>query len=471
MAFPKFYLEPRKKNNSTQAINMFYSFYGQRLQYYTGVRIDPKFYKATDAKGKPNDRGDVNKIISENAPYATIIKNNLKQIAIDAQNIANTAKANKIPVTDKYLKAELDKIHKHEEVKNVTEHLDFITYYEKFISECKVGIRVMLKGKNVGQNYSHNAIKNYGSSLSACKRFMKSNNIKKLNFLDINKEFYEKFRIFCFSVENKHPSTFAGFIKDIKVIMNHAGEDEIHTGDGHKTQSFVVPSYEADTIFLNEEQIDAIAELDLSDNSKYVTHLVPARDKFKKNVFDRKGNKVLVKEKISYKVLEKARDMSLIGFYTALRFGNFSNLSVKSIDDNFIKVNQIKGGGYISIPILNKLRPVISKYPHQLPTLSLQKFNKYIKLVAELAGLTQLVETKSFKGNIEQTVTYRICDLISSHTCRRSYATNMFKRGIPTMLIMSATGHKTETKFLLYIRATNEDKANLMAEALKKIGL
>ena len=92
-------------------------------------------------------------------------------------------------------------------------------------------------------------------------------------------------------------------------------------------------------------------------------------------------------------------------------------------------------------------------------------------MVAELAGLTPLIETKSFKGNIEQTLTYRMCDLISSHTCRRSYATNMFKRGIPTMLIMSATGHKTETKFLLYIRATNEDKANLMAEALKKIGL
>jgi hypothetical protein len=39
------------------------------------------------------------------------------------------------------------------------------------------------------------------------------------------------------------------------------------------------------------------------------------------------------------------------------------------------------------------------------------------------------------------------------------------------MLIMSATGHKTETSFLKYIRANNDDKAKLLAETLLKLGL
>lgn len=45
MAKPKFYLEPRITATGDQAINMFYSFAGQRLQYYTGIRINPKYFR------------------------------------------------------------------------------------------------------------------------------------------------------------------------------------------------------------------------------------------------------------------------------------------------------------------------------------------------------------------------------------------------------------------------------------------
>jgi hypothetical protein len=78
MALPKFYLEPRKTKhdhvkNPKFAINMFYSFYGERLQYYTGIRIEAKFYKSEDNKGNPIDRSEVNKIISDSTPYAAVI--------------------------------------------------------------------------------------------------------------------------------------------------------------------------------------------------------------------------------------------------------------------------------------------------------------------------------------------------------------------------------------------------------------
>jgi hypothetical protein len=39
------------------------------------------------------------------------------------------------------------------------------------------------------------------------------------------------------------------------------------------------------------------------------------------------------------------------------------------------------------------------------------------------------------------------------------------------MLIMSATGHKSEGNFLKYIRSTDEQKANLLAETFIKLGL
>eukprot|EP01136_Pigoraptor_vietnamica_P003223 Opistho-1_new@32197 len=472
MALPKFYLESRKSTTGRKPINMFYSIYGQRLQYFCGVRLEEKFYKSVDSKGKPIDRSDVNKIISDAAPYAAQIKANLKQIALDVQNIANLAKANKIPVTKEYLRIELDKIHKHkEEVVEKKETYNFISFFIKMIDDSKQGIRRMQKGKNAGQKYSVNAIKNYGSTLAALKRFMAFNSFKKIEFSDVNKVFYEKFRSFCFDIEKKEISTFAGYIKDIKTVMNEANEAGHQIEDGHKAAMFVLPAYEADTVYLNDEQIDKIAALDFSNHNDFIIHQVPARDSKKNALFDKQGNRILMDEKIYFSTLDKVRDLALVGFYSGLRFGNFSNLKAKDVQGAFIKVKQIKTGAMVTIPIMQKLKPVLEKYPNDFPSFTNQKFNLYIKLIAKHAGLTELIEVKSFRGNIETVSKVPLYTQISSHTCRRSYATNMFRKGVPSMLIMSATGHSSESSFLKYIRATNEDKANLMAETLIKLGL
>lgn len=489
MALPVFYLEPRKNKSGLQPINMFYSIYGSRLQYYTGIRINPKYYLLTktvakkDSSGKstgeretiPTDRSKVSEIISDSAPGATFIKRSLIKMSIDAQDVAAVAKANGIPVTKQYLTEELDKIYKHkEEAELKTEaNFTFISFFSEIIEKSKSGNRTLLKGKRAGQRYTYNAIKNYNITLSAIKRFMEAQTpkLKSLQFIDINKSFYEKFKEFCYNNEGKEPSTFGGYIKYIKIIMNEAAERGLHTQSGHRSSSFLKPSYESDTIYLTWDQIDKIAELDLSDTSKFVINEVPAIDEFGKVKKDSKSERVMAHERIYYPVLDKCRDLALIGFYTGLRYGNFANLELNSIDEGFIKVKQIKTGSRIAIPIMEKLKPVLAKYPLGLPSLSNPKFNKYIKHVARIAGLTEEIETKNFKGNTLNITVNPIWKLIGSHTCRRSYCTNMFRMGMPSMLIQAASGHKSESSFLKYIRATNEDKAVLMAEQMKKLGL
>lgn len=51
------------------------------------------------------------------------------------------------------------------------------------------------------------------------------------------------------------------------------------------------------------------------------------------------------------------------------------------------------------------------------------------------------------------------CELITSHTCRRSFASNAYMADIPAISIMKITGHKTERAFLKYIRITPEENA------------
>jgi hypothetical protein len=55
-------------------------------------------------------------------------------------------------------------------------------------------------------------------------------------------------------------------------------------------------------------------------------------------------------------------------------------------------------------------------------------------------------------------------EAVSSHTARRSAATNMFKAGIPSISIMKITGHKTETQFIKYIKVSKEENAEMLMD-------
>ena len=54
------------------------------------------------------------------------------------------------------------------------------------------------------------------------------------------------------------------------------------------------------------------------------------------------------------------------------------------------------------------------------------------------------------------------CEMVSSHTARRTFASNAYRAGVPAMVIMKITGHRTETQFLKYIKITNDEAAKIM---------
>jgi integrase len=58
-------------------------------------------------------------------------------------------------------------------------------------------------------------------------------------------------------------------------------------------------------------------------------------------------------------------------------------------------------------------------------------------------------------------------ELVSSHVCRRSFATNLYGK-IDTLTIMKITGHKTEKQFLEYIKITPKEYAEKLKDFWKK---
>jgi hypothetical protein len=444
MPKPKFYLEPRTlpsgEQANEQAINMYYSIGGgKRLQYYTGVRTEVKYFRPECNKSNSI------KPIKSIAPYSEQNNNRLADIANRAVTIASEAKGDNHTV--RYVREQLDLIFKPKEIEPEFKH-SFISFFEKVIEDSKTGNRLIPKGKNAGARYSRNAIKNYGNALSAIKRYMQYFSIDTLQFEDIDKAFYERFRSFCYDIEQKEKSTFGALIKDIKTVMGESKTPDFNPDD------FIIPTYEADTIYLNIEQINKIEALDLTDYSKSHPYL--------------KDNKPAL---INYAVLEKVKDIFLIGCFTGLRYSDLNTLDLKSINGNFIdSIKQTKTTSRVTIPIMNRLKPVFAKYPDGLPTMSNQKFNDYIKMVAKLAGLNEQITIKNTKGNINNETTGPLFEFVSSHILRRSFSTNMFKAGISPMLIMGTTGHQRESSFLKYIRASSSDKAKLFSDALIKSG-
>ena len=56
---------------------------------------------------------------------------------------------------------------------------------------------------------------------------------------------------------------------------------------------------------------------------------------------------------------------------------------------------------------------------------------------------------------------YKKHELVSSHICRRSFATNHYGK-LPTPVIMAVTGHQSSKQFMSYINKVPKDDAEIL---------
>jgi len=162
--------------------------------------------------------------------------------------------------------------------------------------------------------------------------------------------------------------------------------------------------------------------------------------------------------------LSKVRDLFLIGCYTALRYSDWRKVDetrVKTIGNvRILIITQQKTGGQTTLPITDKLNAIMQKYKADgIPKLSNQKFNQRVKELCRKAGITQNVAYTEYRGGKIISITAPKWTLISSHTARRSFATNAVMAGIPFVEVMKFTGHKSMAAFMQYVRTTGQEAA------------
>ncbi len=145
--------------------------------------------------------------------------------------------------------------------------------------------------------------------------------------------------------------------------------------------------------------------------------------------------------------LRNTKNLFLIGCSTGMRFSDLKRIKQFPLIDGMLSVTTQKTKQNILIPLPAHITPLIS----EVKILGLQCFNRNLKSLFKAMKLDTPLEGYVIKNRRRTKDIYPKYELISSHTMRRTFATNLYGK-LNTTIIMAITGHTTEKSFLTYIK-------------------
>lgn len=170
--------------------------------------------------------------------------------------------------------------------------------------------------------------------------------------------------------------------------------------------------------------------------------------------------------------LKKARKWLLFGCNVGQRGSDLLNIDANNFVNrgglDFVELQQKKGNKNVVIPVLPVTEKIIKEgLPYKI---SIQKFTEHLKTLCKLAGIDEVIKGRLIDSNTMRKIDghYPKWQLIGSHVCRRSFASNYYIR-IKTPLLMHITGHSTEKMFLNYIGKDPIDYAQQMLSDMKDL--
>lgn len=316
-----------------------------------------------------------------------------------------------------------------------------VEYANKFAEDSKDRTNI-----RTGQKIKTRTTQDYLDTINKVKSYEKHIG-KRIRFLDVDLKFHGGFIQFLRTVQILGDNTIGGKIDNIKSFVRDAEINKIKVNPEYKSPKFYSPSFKPKDIYFNEEEIL----------------------KIKNHVF----------ELNSY--LDNARDWLIIGLWTGLRISDLLELTEKDLKGEFIDNTNFKTNIPVTIPIHPYVREILDKRLGCFPRkISDQNFNDYIKKVAEEVGFKEKVDGSKMcliedednnpildlngkKMHRKKQGKYYKHELVTSHICRRSFASNLYGK-IDTLTIMKITGHTTEKQFLDYIKITPKQHAEKLSK-------
>ncbi len=309
--------------------------------------------------------------------------------------------------------------------------ISFLEFCQKHYEWAKVNNNPRTK-----KPYSEGTLKKYNGAINKFEEFIQ--NKFQVSFKNLDQHFHTEF-IKYYEEKGLADNTIGTDLKNIKVFAKAASKEH-PVNNFILSDEFYLPSNETIAVYCDESEIQRIYDF------------IPEKD---------------------YQL--NARNWFIIGCWTGLRISDWHR--VKEIKEDYITIKPEKtkntSGKTVVIPVHWQIKEIIKKYgmPRKIKS---QNFNVYIKEVFEEAGFKSYSYGSKMESIGKDSKDHEIMrkkvgnfpkwQLISSHTCRRSFATNNYLMGIDTLTIMNITGHTTEKNFLKYIRVTPTQHADRLRE-------
>lgn len=393
---------PKGNKETTIFFMMSFKEENKTLQYPTGVKIHPEDWD-------PNSKRPKRKVKHTSKVMVAQIKIRLNTIE---DFTAQTSERYKL-LGEKLAMSSLREKLNVKLKKTKQSASDFFQVYEEF-QEFK-------KNGNGGNHISHSTYMRYEYNRRLLKEFQEEREQEiKLKF--INKEFYGEFMSFCIDVKKHSANTLNRNMGLFKTYLRWCHENE----KTYNTEflKFRNPSKQATMeVSLTLDQLTELHRANLSETP----------------------------------YLERTKDVFVFGCLTGQRYGNYSKITKNDIVGNRILVSDDKDPTKVlNIPLLEPAREILGKYDYNLPLISNQKFNKYIKEAFKKFGYKTMTKRIRRIGRepVEENIPFY--KRISSHTARRTFITIMQNEKVPQKTIMSITGHKSLSQFNIYYKTSDD---------------
>lgn len=317
---------------------------------------------------------------------------------------------------------------------------DFFTLFDSFIDDSRLGRRIRKDGAKLRQGTVefYLLVKKELHTFSIKEKLpLRIRNVNRFTTRQMNaemrywKRFYKRYSDHMYSI-GSFDNYVGSHFKVIRTFFNYLkSEKGIYVGEFHK--QFYVRSEDIPILVLSPEQLMFL-------------------------IYDTEFEQSLPRH------LQKCKDVIVFGSTVGLRYSDLMVLTKRNIErvyeTEYLKVRSQKTATDTRIKLPEYASSILKKYKGLktlLPALSKAQMNMNIKKVCELAGWTNEVGKQRSKRGVIKKITdkgkvYRFCDLVTTHTMRRTAITTLLSLGVPETMVRKISGHAAGSKeFYKYV--------------------
>ena len=337
------------------------TFYKKRKEFSTGLFINPDYWNSKKQKANiPNDNNYLNNQLS-------LIKQKINQAFLFLE-----VNEFDFDVEDVYFKYKGKSTKKNKTILEL-----FHEHNEKIKNQ-------------IGKDYSINTYKKYEYTNNHIKNFMKEYYNKSdllLNKMTI--KFLNDFILYLKTNRNQKQVTINRTIRRVRTVVKLALSEGYINNDPfvqYKPKRVVKK-----IVYLTTEELKSLEEYSFIQQR-----------------------------------LQQVKDLFIFCCYTGLAYQEMSTFTdgnlKKGFDGNlWIEMYRQKTKKTISVPLLPKAKAILDKYDNSLPTISNQKFNSYLKEIADIVGINKR---------------------LTHHIARKTFATTvLLSNGISMEVVSELLGH------------------------------